>query len=338
MLARSTIQKIISSNVALAARKKTSFAVEAVGGLAGDDGAECGVDALVGSECSLVLAGRAVEVEACTRVTTDTGLVVGFAVETVGGLAGDDGAECGVDALVGSECSLVLAGRAVEVEACTRVTTDTGLVVGFAVETVGGLAGDDGAECGVDALVGSECSLVLAGRAVEVEACTRVTTDTGLVVGFAVETVGGLAGDDGAECGVDALVGSECSLVLAGGAVEVEACTRVTTDTGLVVGFAVETVGGLAGDDGAECGVDALVGSECSLVLACGPVEEIPSSGVAADPGHVVGFAVETVGGLAGDDGAECGVDALVGSECSLVLACGPVEEIPSSGVAADAG
>src|SRR3990167_3387956 len=136
MLASCTIQKIISSNVALAARKETSFAVETVGGLAGDDGAECGVDALVGSECSLVLAGGAVEVEACTRVAGDAGLVVGFAVQTVGGLAGDDGAECGVDALVGSECSLVLAGGAVEVEACTRVAGDAGLVVCFTVSAL----------------------------------------------------------------------------------------------------------------------------------------------------------------------------------------------------------
>src|SRR3990167_2440727 len=179
MLASCTIQKIISSNVALAARKETSFAVETVGGLAGDDGAECGVDALVGSECSLVLAGGAVEVEACTRVAGDAGLVVGFAVQTVGGLAGDDGAECGVDALVGSECSLVLACGPIEVVSSAGVAGDAGLVVGFAVETVGGLAGDDGAECGVDALVGSECSLVLAGGAVEVEACTRVAGDAG---------------------------------------------------------------------------------------------------------------------------------------------------------------
>src|SRR3990167_6971757 len=161
MLASGTIQKVISSNVALAARKETSFAVETVGGLAGDDGAECGVDALVGSECSLVLACGPIEVVSSAGVAGDAGLVVGFAVETVGGLAGDDGAECGVDALVGSECSLVLAGGAVEGMSGAGGAGDTGQVVGFAVETVGGLAGDDGAECGVDALVGSECSLVL---------------------------------------------------------------------------------------------------------------------------------------------------------------------------------
>src|SRR3990167_4333230 len=133
MLASGTIQKVISSNVALAARKETSFAVETVGGLAGDDGAECGVDALVGSECCLVLAGGAVEVEACTRVAGDAGLVVGFAVETVAGLACDDGAECGVAALVGSECCLVLAGGAIKVEACTRVAGDACLVVTFTI-------------------------------------------------------------------------------------------------------------------------------------------------------------------------------------------------------------
>src|SRR3990167_8416548 len=139
MLASGTIQKVISSNVALAARKETSFAVETVGGLAGDDGAECGVDALVGSECCLVLAGGAVEVEACTRVAGDAGLVVGFAVETVAGLACDDGAECGVDAFVCNECCLVLAGCSLEIVAGAGVTRDAGLVVGFAVETVGGL-------------------------------------------------------------------------------------------------------------------------------------------------------------------------------------------------------
>ena len=69
MLASGTIQKVISSNVALAARKETSFAVETVGGLAGDDGAECGVDALVCTQHTLVFADCAVEVEGGTGIT-----------------------------------------------------------------------------------------------------------------------------------------------------------------------------------------------------------------------------------------------------------------------------
>ena len=81
---------------------------------------------------------------------------------------------------------MVLAGDAVEVEARAGVAGDAGLVVGFAVETVGGLAGDDGAECGVDALVGSEYGLVLAGDAVEVEAGAGVASCAHLVVTFTI--------------------------------------------------------------------------------------------------------------------------------------------------------
>ena len=281
------------------------------------------------------------EVKAGSRVATEAGLVVGFAVDAVGGssLTHHDSAKCGVDSLVDSECCLVLTDGAFEVEAGAGVAGDAGLVVGFTVEAVGGLARDDGAECRVDALVGHECSLVLAHHPVQVVAGTRVTGDAGHVVGLTIDAVGGssLTHHDGAECGVDAFVSVEHPLVLADRSMEVVANTCVTCETDLVVCFTVETVGGssLAGDDGAECGIDTFVSSQCCLVLADCSLQIVTNACVTTEAGQVVGFAVDAVGGssLTSNNSAKCGVDAFVSVEHPLVLADRSMEVVANTRV-----